>query len=180
MLQYLGERMIRRAERQIGESGDWMRDILRVSPSAFRKFLMFMPLARHRLAAPPALYHAAHIVAAQSEDCGPCVNIAIRFARGADVDEAIITDVVRRRWDRLPEDLRLACRYAEAVATAAPEAGDLVEEMRARFGLAVLTDLALSIAAVRVFPTVKRGLGHGQSCAITDLVLDQETARHAA
>jgi len=180
MFDSLMERMIKKAERDLGESADWMRDIRRSSPAGFRKFLMFMPLSGHGQAATPDLLHAARMVAAQIEDCGPCLNTTIRYARKADVDEGVITDVVQQKWDALSPDIDLVCRYARAVVLNSPDALDLVDTVRHRFGDRVLTELALAIAAVRVFPTVKRALGHAQSCAVTPLALQPEDDRHAA
>ena len=51
------------------------------------------------------------------------------------------------------------------MVTAAPEATELSEELAQELGRAALVDLALAIASVRVFPTLKRGLGYAQSCS---------------
>ena len=47
-----------------------------------------------------------------------------------------------------------------------PAVADLIEEVRRVWGQRVLVDLAIAVAAVRVFPTLKRGLGHGLSCSL--------------
>ena len=59
-------------------------------------------------------------------------------------------------------------RYAESVVTSA-EDPELREALRARYGEAGLVELALGIAAARVFPTVKRALGHAQACSLVPL-----------
>jgi len=159
------ERQIVKVERQTGESADWLRDVAAQSRAAFFKFAAFMPLARHTAAAPADVAAVARIAATKNEDCGPCVQTVVNYAMDAGVDPAVIQAVLDGTPERLTDDLAAVYRYAIAVATAAPEATERVEEVRRRYGDAVLVDLALGIAATRVFPTAKRGLGHAMSCA---------------
>lgn len=45
-------------------------------------------------------------------------------------------------------------------------------EIETRFGTTVFEELELTIAGVRVFPTVKRGLGIAVSCLLPNLGID--------
>ena len=45
------------------------------------------------------------------------------------------------------------------------DATELAIEIAEAHGQEVLVDLALAIASVRVFPTLKRGLGYARSCS---------------
>lgn len=159
------ERQIVKVERQTGESADWLREVAAQSPAAFFKFAAFMPLARHNAAAPVDAAVVARIAATKNEDCGPCVQTVVNYAVAAGVDSAVIQAVLDGAPERLTDDLAAVYRYAVAVAKGAPEAAERVEDVRRRYGDAALVDLALGIAAVRVFPTAKRGLGHAMSCA---------------
>lgn len=159
------ERRIARAERETGENADWLRDVARASRSAFLKFGAFMPLARINDAAPAEAVAVAKLAAVVTEDCGPCVQTVVNYSVAGGVDPAVLQAVLDEAPERLTEDLATVYRYAKAVAAAAPEANALVAEVRHRYGQEALVDLAMGIAATRVFPTAKRGLGYAVSCS---------------
>jgi hypothetical protein len=50
------------------------------------------------------------------------------------------------------------------------------QKILARYGATTLAELSLAIASARVFPTIKRGLGHSVSCgAVRRAVLMKAT-----
>jgi hypothetical protein len=173
MIATLLERQIATTERQTGESAEWMRDLFRASRAALFKFFLFVPASRHAKYASPEAHAVARIVADKVEDCGPCVQIVVNFAVRAGVDRAFIEATLDGRPQDLPDDLALVYRYAHAVATAADDVNDWVERLRAAFGDKVLAELAMAIAMSRVYPAMKRGLGHARSCRrVTIMVPD--------
>ncbi len=159
------EYCIRATEAQTGESADFLRDIWRASGAALFKFALFLPLALHRKAAPATLYHVAQLVAVRHEDCGPCLQTIVGYAKKAGIDPAIIRACIAGQPDRLPDDAALAYHFAEAVVSQDAAAADLSAAVARRHGEATRVDLALTIAATRMFPTIKRALGHAQSCS---------------
>ena len=169
MMTFLVERSLRAAEAEIGEPVDFLRQIYRASPAALFKFALFRPLADHRAAAPPELCYLVRLVVTRLEDCGPCLRIAVRQARKAGVDPALIRATLAGEPERLPEAAAEAYRFAEAVVSKDEAVGELSAALGARHGEAALVDLALGIATARVFTTVKRALGHGGSCAAVTL-----------
>lgn len=156
-------------ERKLGASLDYARDILRTSLPAFLKFAMFMPLSRHREALPRAAYHVARIVATRDEDCGTCVQIEVNLARADGLPVDVIEAVLNENVDALPDDLADVYRFARRVVEASGEDDALRERMRYRYGDDGLVDLALGMASARVFPIVKRTLGHARSCALVKI-----------
>jgi alkylhydroperoxidase family enzyme len=152
-------------EKTLGESLDYARHILRVSLGAFLKFMMIMPLTQHRRVLPPGPYHVARLVATRDEDCGTCVQIEVNLAKKAGLDPKTIRAVLDRHPDELADELADAYRFADAVVTASGEEGPPRERIRARYGEKGLVELALAIAACRVFPIAKRALGYAQSCS---------------
>jgi len=158
------ETQIAKAERETGENADWLRDVAAASTTAFIKFGGFMPLARYHGAAPAEAAAVAKVTATKHEDCGPCVQTVINYAIAAGVHPEILQAVLNDAPERLSSDLAAVYRYAKAVATAAPEAAELVDDIRDRYGQEALVELALGIATTRVFPTAKRGLGYAVSC----------------
>jgi len=173
MLNALFERSIRATERQVGESADWLREVLKSSRGAFIKFGLFMPLAKHRLSAPLELWHVARIATNAAEDCGPCLNITVRHALAEGVDRRLVAAAARGDLDALPLSAARVWRYARAVVEADPEAAALGDAVADEIGRDGLVELALAIATVRVFPTMKRALGYARSCSLTPLALPE-------
>lgn len=163
------ERRLNRDERQLGESLDWMRHILRRSLSGFRKLLRFMPMADHRTAAPRDVWHVARIAAIRHEDCGPCLQIVVNEALHDGVSPIIVRAVLGNNGGALGLRLDLARRFAMAVAAHADEAEGLRQQLVVEIGEAALVDLALTIAGVRVYPTIKRALGYATSCRLVEI-----------
>jgi alkylhydroperoxidase family enzyme len=165
MLRWLINKRLNGAERKLGVPQEYARHILRVSLRAFFKFLKILPLAEYRRALPAEPFYTARIVATRHDDCGECVQITVNQARRAGISPALLQAVLDSRMDQLPEEVAEACRFAEAVVTASGEEDALRECIRQRYGEEALVELALTIAAGRFFPTLKRALGHAKSCA---------------
>ena len=165
-------------ERKLGESLDYLRHVLRVSLRAFFKFGLFMPLAEHRRVLAPAPYRVARLVATRDEDCGACVQIEVNLAVAEGVDPDVLRATVQARPDDLPEELGEVYRFAESVARADGAEAAPRERVRARYGEEGLVELALAIAAARVFPVTKRALGYATSCR--DVEIDVPGARAGA
>lgn len=169
MIRKLILKRLDKEERSLGESVEYMRHLVRTSLPAFFKFALFTPLAQHRRKLPPAPYRVARIVATRDEDCGTCVQIEVNLAR----KEGVPADVIRAVLNSRPEDLTPALadvyRFARSVVEASGGEEELRERVRERYGEEGLVELALGIAAARVFPVVKRALGYATSCALVEV-----------
>ena len=165
MLRWWIRRRLDAEEKKLGASVDYLRHMVDHSLGGFLAFVKVMPLAKYRRKLPAGPYHVARIVAARHEDCGPCVQIEVNFARASRVAPALLATVLDGKPDDLPEELADASRFAEAVVTRSGDEGPIRERIRARYGEAGLVELALGIAACRVFPTTKRALGYSTSCS---------------
>jgi hypothetical protein len=141
-----------------------LRDVLDADPRALLAFSKVRGIGTYRKGVPLAVYCAAGIVGAMSEDCGPCTQLAIDMAQRAGVDPAILRAVVARDLYGMPEDVALAVRFAETSLHHAPEADDLREEVLHRFGKRGLVSLAFAMTAARLYPTLKYAMGHGRAC----------------
>jgi alkylhydroperoxidase family enzyme len=164
MIKRLIDWYLAREERRLGSSADYLRHMGQVSVPAILKFGLFMPLASHRTVLPADAYHVARLAAVQAEDCGSCVQTEVNLARASGVPREVIHAVLDHDPSRLPAGLDDVFCFAGAVATRAAEADELRERLRGRYGEEGLLELALAIAAGRVFPTVKRALGFAVSC----------------
>jgi AhpD family alkylhydroperoxidase len=156
-------------ERALGVSVDYLRHILRYSLPAFFKFSLFLPLARHRRALPPAPYHIARLVATQQADCGTCVQAEVNLARRAGIDATVLEAVIQHRVEDLEPDIADIYRFTRAIVAATGEEEALRPQLRERYGEAGMVDLALAIAAAQVYPTTKRALGYATSCTLVEV-----------
>jgi len=169
MIAAMVEKQIVATEAATGESADFMRDIFRVSPTAFWKFGMFMPLAKHRRAASSEARAVAALVGTLSEDCGPCVQTVVNLAQQDGVDGSVLRAVLNDKPEDLGPELAEVYDFAQAVVTAAPDAAARSDKLKQSMGEEAVVDLSLAIATTRVFPTVKRGLGYGVSCSLVQV-----------
>ena len=169
MIRYLILKQLDKQERSLGESVDYVRHILRFSLPAFFKFALFTPLAQHRRRLPPTPYRVARIVATRDEDCGTCVQIEVNLARRERVPDAVIRAVLNDRPEDLTPELAEVYRFTKAVVGASGEEAELRQRIRGRYGEDGLVELALGIAAARVFPVTKRALGFATSCALVEI-----------
>jgi alkylhydroperoxidase family enzyme len=153
------------AEKDWGVPLDYGKFILRVSLRAFLKFAKFLAVDEYRRVLPPGPFYVARIVAIRDADCGTCVQIAVSQANKAGVSAEILRAAVDGNLEDLPEELKDACRFAEAVVTANGQEDALRERIRRRYADERLIEMALAIASCRTFPTIKRTLGYAVSCS---------------
>src|SRR6266849_8019108 len=165
MLRRLILARIAAAEKDLGVPLEYCRYILRVSLRASFKFAKFLAVDEYRRVLPPGPCYVARIVATRHEDCGTCVQIAVNQAKKAGVPAELWRAVLDGKLDALPEELRDAYRFAEAVMTANGEEDAWRERIRLRYGDEGLIEMALAIASCRVFPITKRALGYAVRCS---------------
>lgn len=166
MLRAIIERQLRQEERLFGAGAlDYVRHILGTARGAFFRFMGVMPLAKYRRSLPADAYHVARLVATQIEDCGTCVQMEARLARKSGVSAEVVRAVIERKPEALAERLEAVYRFAESVVTATYAEGEWRERIRKEYGERGLVEMALGMAACRVFPVTKRALGFAVSCS---------------
>ena len=165
MLRNILHRYVRKFERKFGYDATYMHDVVEASPSALWKFSLLQIMSNHRQDIPGDAWHAAHLAGALSEDCGPCVQICIDMATSDQMAPEKLAALVRGDIDAAGADAAFGFRYGMAVATNADMTLSLVEEARRRYGERGLISLAYSVTTARMYPTLKRGLGHGAVCS---------------
>ena len=153
------------AEKKIGISLDYLREILHAAPTVFFKFMKLKPLAAHHRVLPDNVLHVARIVATRQYDCGDCVQMALNFARQQGMPQDTLQAVINENIDLLEEELFEAYRFAESVASGTHEEAEWRERICQRFGNEGVIELSLATAIAGVFPIMKRGMGYATSCA---------------
>jgi hypothetical protein len=149
-----------------GES-QYFHEIAKAPGHAFEKLQNFMPASTHRHDASADVFHMARIGATLIEDCGPC---ALTAALGA-ASDGVSRDLVNAALaGNLPDgDLKTAFDFGQSIASQSADAlthGDLIES---KYGRIVRLELAMTVAMVRAYPAMKRGLGLTKSCSTTTL-----------
>ena len=168
MLRWFFRRKLDAEEKKLGESMDYLRHIVDVSPSLFLRFASIMPFANSRKHLSKEAWFVAQIVTLQQEDCGPCLQITVNLARQQGVSADLIQTVLDRRYGDLPDEIAEVCAFAKSVI----EGGDdeaLRDTLRARYGDRALIELSFAIASARIPPTVKRVLGYAKSCRLVEI-----------
>ena len=164
MLKLLLRRSIAKLERAYGYDASYLHELLDVSAPAFFKFALFQAMAGHDDQVPRDARCAARIAAALSEDCGPCTQLCVDMALKDGMPGDSIAALLRGDLELAGADAELGFRYGIAVANNTPNAPRLVEEAERRYGKRGLVSLAFAVTCSRVYPALKRGLGHGALC----------------
>ena len=179
MIRPLLHSIVQRFEKRYGYDATYMHEIADTSVGAFMKLAMAQAMNTHREAVSLDALFAARITAVRFEDCGPCAQLVVNMALEAGVAPAMVRAIVARDADRMSSDALLGMRLADAVL--AHESGDTAREAAlARFGEKGLVTLAYSIAATRIYPTMKRALGHAHACERLRVGDETVTAARAA
>jgi hypothetical protein len=145
----------------------YVNEIAAAPGHLLEKFKHMMPITQHRHASTPEMFHMARIAATLVEDCGPC---AMTAAAGALAD-GVARDLVNAALASSPPsgEFATAFHFGEAIVRQSPDAFSLGDEIEGSFGRAVRLELAVGAATVRVYPSMKRGLGLSRACSLTRL-----------
>jgi hypothetical protein len=164
MLKQILHRQVAGLERTFGYDASYLHEVIDISVSAFFKFALFQAMSAHRQNVPRDAWYAARIAAALSEDCGPCTQLVVDMAVRDGMPPQAVSALLRGDLDRAGKDAEFGFRYGLAVAKNTEDASALSEKAAALYGKQALVSLAFAVACSRVYPTLKRGLGHGVAC----------------
>jgi len=155
------------ADRMTGGLSPHLPDIAAAPGFLAEKFQHFMPLSLHRHAASAEQADMAVLGAVMAEDCGPCCLIAAHGALRNGMDRSDVNAALAGSPPEGPG--REAFAFAQAIASNAPEVGELGDAIEAKWGRAVRTELTFAAAIARTHPAFKRGLGYAKSCSVVPL-----------
>lgn len=144
----------------------YMEEMLEASPQSYEVFENFLPMAGFSNKASLEAINTVRITAIINEDCGSCAQLYVDLAIQAGTNKEIIQDIVYNQGKSLPSDLKALYDFTLAVSNGQTISEDVYENMNTLYGKEVLCEIALAIAATKVFPTIKRVLNHVQSCSL--------------
>ena len=167
MIAQHSETAIRATERRLGVELPYMREMARVAPELLDRLGAFSGLADHAQHAPDDVRHLAALGATQAQDCGACVQIGVNLALAAGVDPDVLRAAIGEESPvETSEAQDEALAFGRAVALQDPAADDLRERLRARWGDAVVVELAWAVAVAQFYPVLKRGMGFAEACSV--------------
>ena len=178
MFKRLLKRQLRKFQNHYSYDTLYMRELVDTDEFGALKLALISPFTDERFSLPPAPYFAAKITAARRADCGSCLKLVITMAREAGVELEAIEALLDGAAVALPDDMVLAERYARAVLDNDPELLDILDACEQRWGKAGIAGLAAAVVSGQLYPTFKRGLGHGNSCMPVLAWLKAEAARN--
>jgi hypothetical protein len=153
-----------RFEREFAYDASYMHELIDLDARGFWHFSRIAYAGEYRAGLPVGAILAAKLAATLHEDCGPCAQLVVNFAAKAGMPPASVAALVRNDPARAGPDAGLAFRFAQAVLTNAPELTALRAEVVARFGRCGPALLGFAIAVARMFPVLKRAMGHAHTC----------------
>jgi hypothetical protein len=169
MLKWFMKRKLRAFGDAFGYDTSYGAELIDADAAAGFALARLSAVAAYRADAPLAAWFAAKIVAAMSEDCGPCVQLSVTMAQRAGVTESDLRAIVAGDLARMSAEASLGYRFAKAVLARSAELDDLRDEVVRRWGRKALAALSINFVATRTFPALKYALGHGQSCQSVEI-----------
>lgn len=164
-MRFLVEWIRRAAEARLRVPTGYITELGEATFSGFIKFVLFLPLAGHRGRTEGPLLHAARLITFRHEGCGSCLQGAINVALDEGVEPSSVAAVLGGDHSTMPPVVSLIVRFTEGVLAMDGSECEPRQEILDRYGVTTLAEVSLAIASARVFPTIKRGLGHSVSCA---------------
>jgi hypothetical protein len=146
----------------------YMHDIADISPGAAYKLSRLPHFYKYR--GPKAgqpVWTGALLASTLEGDCGPCAQLVIDMALAGGADAETLQACAEGR----PQDagaMGLGYRFANAAIAGDLAADSLRREIEAEFGKKAALSCAFAAASGRIYPVLKRGIGHGQSCTRLD------------
>ena len=169
MLRWFMKRKLRAFGDAFGYDTSYGQDLIDVDVAAGLALARLSKVAAYRADAPAAAWHAAKIVAAMSEDCGPCVQLGVTMAERAGVPVSDLRAIIVGDVARMSAEASIGYRCAKALLARSADLDDLRAEIVRRWGRKALAAISIGIVTTRTFPALKYALGHGQSCQAVEI-----------
>ena len=146
----------------------YLHEIIDTSPGAAVALMRLPGFYKYR--GPKAgqpVWTGALLASTLEGDCGPCAQLVIDMALANGADASALQACAEGR----PEEagaMGLGYRFARAAMSGDLAADDLRREIEGEFGRKAAISCAFAAASGRIYPVLKRGIGHGQACRRLD------------
>lgn len=167
MFRPIARRLLDRFSERYDYDVSYLLDMLEHDRRVFWKFGKLMGLAQYRRTTPSEAFFVAKLVAAIHEDCGACTQLVADLAREAGVSAEDIRAALAADYSMMSPDARLACEFAKGVCSDVESLDGARRRVHDRWGEQGVIELSIAVATSRVFPVVKRGMGHAKQCRVS-------------
>jgi predicted nucleotidyltransferase len=164
MLRTIFNYLLTSGERQLGESVDWARYMLKTSIGATLKYFMFIPFSTHGRKASSNEITVARLISVKKESCGSCVQIEINLAKQFGVKREVIQSTLRGEYSMLGPNLELVAKFSESILTQDGNEMELKRKLVEIFGEKIHVEICLALATAKVYPIAKRAMGFATAC----------------
>lgn len=111
-------------------------------------------------------------------DCGPCAQLVVDMAIDAGVAVEQLTLCIQGRFEKAG-DVGLGFNFSQAAISGELDIEVYRSEIEDRFGLVGVVAASFAAAGGRVYPVLKRGLGHGLTCSKSEVGGELVEVQHA-
>ena len=169
MIRSILHRAARSLARRYSYDTTYLHEVIDVSPGAAMGMQRLRGFYKYRGSkAGLPVWFGALLASTLEGDCGPCVQLVIDMALEQGIEPAPILACVEGRPHEAGP-VGLGFRFAGMAIADDLETDTLRCEIQTAFGRKAAISCALAAAAGRVYPVMKRGLGHGKACQKLDI-----------
>ncbi len=166
----IGRWFLRRLGARYNYDVGYMEKILDEAPGAFWRLAPIIGVASYHRAAPKEAYYAVKLMAASSENCGPCTQLVVEMGSEAGVGADQIRAVLSGQHEDMTPATETGFNFGYALAYHHDMLDDARDAVRRTWGEAAVIELSLCFAVGRVFPATKLGMGWGAECRIVTVL----------
>jgi hypothetical protein len=161
-------------------SMDYAREVAELDPQLYVDFYHATQLGKYTGGLSREAHFAVRLLGTMAGDCGPCVQLGVKMASEAGVDEGAIEAVLLQDDERLAPETALCVRFARSLLRRDAELEEHREQVTARFGKQGAVAIAYALIASYMYPTLKYALGQGHGCTRISVVKRAVTAQRAS
>lgn len=160
--------ILRKSARKFGQRYDYntayMETIINASTSAGLRLSAFPILSQYRGPSNARDVWAGALLSSTLDgDCGPCGQLIVDMALEAGVPRDALRACIEGQ-PHIAGDTGLGFRFATAAIAGSLEADNLGAEIEEKYGHKAVISAAFAAASGRMYPVLKRGIGHGSAC----------------
>lgn len=173
-LRKLTSLLIGRAEKRIGVSLDYTRQIARTDFGLLMRYNKIFGFLDPNRKVPLRAYHTARLRGAIAADCGTCVAAEINLAKAAGMKSEFLDQVISGIYHQLPEDIAAIAKLADSVIGRRDDDAASRDTIRNCYGDAGLIELSFAMNGAALLPGIKRAMGFAVAC---DLDIARKVAK---
>ncbi len=140
----------------------YLHEVTEVSAGAAVRYFG-LPLLSQMKDPAPEIWAGAALASVLDGDCGPCVQLVVNYALGAEVEPEKIRACLAREFEAAG-DVGLGFRFAEAAIEDSEALDSLRQQIAGKHGEKAVVSASYAAATCRAYPVMKRGLGYGKVC----------------